>query len=455
MVGNAIPARQLIDGARRVLAGNDLGGSTKPAPDLYPHQWNWDSCFIAIGLSHLGFERAAAEIRSLLRGQWRNGLVPQIVFNPEATGYFPGPDVWQSERSPDAPTGVETSGITQPPVLATAARAVYDNAPDRAAALDFLREVFSPILLYHRWLYGERDPDGAGLVVVVHPWESGLDNSPPYLDAGSRVQLTYKPRYERLDLLHVAAKNRPTNKDYDLYVYLLEQMRAVDWNQPEYVRHAPLLVEDVLFNSILCRADADLAVIARLLGEDPTEPERWRHATSAAIEAKLWDEQDGTYYSYDRVAGRLLHDDTVAAFHTLYGGVASASRAARLIEEHLRNEPSYAPKDGHAVPTTALDSPWFNPENYWLGPVWVNTNWMVAHGLAAYGYGDLAARLREDTLSLVADQGYREYFNPLTGEGYGTANFSWTAALTIDLLSSSLPSEDGEPQGHEPGVQGE
>jgi len=61
---------------------------------------------------------------------------------------------------------------------------------------------------------------------MVHPWESGLDNSPPYLDAGRRVHLTYKPQYERLDLLHVAAKNRPTNKDYDLFVWLLEQMRA-------------------------------------------------------------------------------------------------------------------------------------------------------------------------------------------------------------------------------------
>ena len=56
------------------------------------------------------------------------------------------------------------------------------------------------------------------------------------------------------------------------------------------------------------------------------------------------------------------------------------------------------------------------------------------HGLRDYGYHDLADSLRTGTLDLVAAQGYREYFNPLTGEGYGTGNFSWTAALTIDLL---------------------
>jgi neutral trehalase len=425
---------RLIDGAKAVLHSNDLGHSTKPAPDLYPHQWNWDSCFIAIGLSHLSFQRAADEIRSLLRAQWTNGLVPQIVFNPSASGYFPGPDVWQSTRSPNAPRDVETSGITQPPVMATAVRRIVETAPSLEEALAFAREVYPKVVLYHRWLHTERDPDGSGLVVVVHPWESGLDNSPPYLDAGKRVHMEYKPQYERLDLLHVAAKNRPTNKDYDLYVYLLEQMRAVDWDQRRYLEVAQLQVQDVLFSSILCRADRDLAEVARLIGEDPGELEEWHAASAQAIETALWDEARGTYFSRDRVTGDLLTDDTIGAFHTLYGGVASREHARRLVDEHLLNSASYSPRDGHRIPTTAMNSPWFNPENYWLGPVWVNTNWMVMHGLRDYDYVDLADSLRTGTLDLVAAQGYREYFNPLTGEGYGTGNFSWTAALTIDLL---------------------
>src|SRR5438270_2240776 len=118
-------AIHLIEGARAVLRANDLGQTTKPAPNLYPHQWNWDSCFIAIGIAHFDVARAQAEIRGLLRGQWKNGLVPQIVFNPEGSGYFPGPEVWQCDRSPDAPVDVQTSGITQPPVLATAVLRIW------------------------------------------------------------------------------------------------------------------------------------------------------------------------------------------------------------------------------------------------------------------------------------------------------------------------------------------
>ncbi|MDO9575145.1 MAG: hypothetical protein Q7J55_01285 [bacterium] len=68
--------------AVEVLKDNDTGNSTKPAPLLYPHQWQWDSAFIAIGLSHIDEERAQQEILSLLRGQWTNGMIPHIIFNP-------------------------------------------------------------------------------------------------------------------------------------------------------------------------------------------------------------------------------------------------------------------------------------------------------------------------------------------------------------------------------------
>jgi hypothetical protein len=426
---------RLFDGAKAILNGNDLGRSTKPAPGLYPHQWNWDSCFIAIGMSRYDPPRAAEELRSLLRGQWLNGLVPQIVFNPEGTGYFPGPDVWQSTLSPDAPRDIQTSGITQPPVLATAALAIWRNSNDKDWATEFVREVYPKIHSYHRFFYDERNPDGDGLIVVVHPWESGLDNSPPYLDSGNRVQMAYRPKYERLDLLHVAAENRPTNKDYDLYVYLLEQMRNDNWDQKRYLTHAPLQVQDVLFNSILCRSNLDLAEIAGLLDEDPELPRRWSRQTAEAINNRLWDADDGTYWSFDRVAQAPLKDGTIAAFHTLYGEVASEERASELVERHLLNPRSYWPEAGYPVPTTSMDSTWFNPENYWLGPVWVNTNWMVLTGLRSYGKGDLAGQIKDATVDLVRTAGYREYYNPRTGEGYGTDSFSWTAALTIDLIS--------------------
>ena len=70
--------------AAEILRRNDMGGWTRAAPDLYPHQWSWDTGFIAVGLAHLDTARAARELLSLFAHQWKTGKIPHIVFNPEA-----------------------------------------------------------------------------------------------------------------------------------------------------------------------------------------------------------------------------------------------------------------------------------------------------------------------------------------------------------------------------------
>jgi hypothetical protein len=47
----------LILHARAVLRANDVRIFTRPGPRQYPHQWNWDSAVIALGLSHFDLPR--------------------------------------------------------------------------------------------------------------------------------------------------------------------------------------------------------------------------------------------------------------------------------------------------------------------------------------------------------------------------------------------------------------
>ena len=116
------------ESARAVLRANDRGGYTVPTDRLYPFQWNWDSGFVAMGWATFDEARGFREIERLLEGQWEDGLVPQIVFHAPSDDYFPGPDVWGTRRTPP------TSGITQPPILATAVRRMWASARHRAAA---------------------------------------------------------------------------------------------------------------------------------------------------------------------------------------------------------------------------------------------------------------------------------------------------------------------------------
>lgn len=121
-----------------MLDANRSGTYTRPSQALYPHQWSWDSAFIAVGRSWFDAEGARLELETLFDAQWRTGMVPSIVFDPAAPAdaYFPGSDVWQSERSPAAPRGRPTSGVTQPPIHARAALLVRRSG---------FREYFDPL----------------------------------------------------------------------------------------------------------------------------------------------------------------------------------------------------------------------------------------------------------------------------------------------------------------------
>lgn len=188
-------------------------------PHLYPYQWNWDAGFIALGWATVDEARAWLELHTLMSAQWQDGLVPHIVFHEESPDYFPGPDVW---GVPEARAGsVPSSGITQPPILATVVRRLGDMAKDKALAEEKARSLYPKLLEFHRWLYRARDPDGTGLVAILHPWESGMDNSPLWGEALERVPRVPLPD-ERRDTGHVDAEQRPSSAEYERYMGLVQ-----------------------------------------------------------------------------------------------------------------------------------------------------------------------------------------------------------------------------------------
>ncbi len=431
----------LLQQARAVLDLNWTGGFTKPALRQYPHQWSWDSAFIALGYARYDQARAEQELRSLFAAQWADGRVPHIVFHDAdpATPYFPGPGFWQIERSPDAPAGRHTSGIVQPPIHATAVLHIVRCAPDRQRALDFVAEIFPRLAAWHDFLYHRRDPRGDNLVYICHPWESGQDNSPLWDAILTRMTLQPQqiPPYRRADTRAVHPDERPLDFDYDRYVYLVDFFRQRDYDQARiFADGCPFLVQDVLFNTLLCQAEQDMAALARLIGADPAPFIARAATTAAAIEAKLWDEARGMYVNFDLVAGATTPVPALAGFAPLFAGIPDAIRARRLVAYLASPSFGLAADASGLYPAASYDrlAPGYSPRRYWRGPVWIQMNWLLMHGLARCGFGDYAARLAAAISALPAIGGFREYFDPETGAGCGAEDFSWTAALLINLL---------------------
>jgi glycogen debranching enzyme len=426
-------ATSLIDRAVSVLRSNDTGLFTKPGPHQYPHQWNWDSALIALGLSHFDLPRAQLEIRSLLSGQWQDGMVPSVVYHSISSDYFPNPEFWQIENSSSAPS-VPTTGITQPPLLATVIRLIHARQP----MLDFVREVYPSLLRWHRWLHTDRDVDGTGLACIIHPWESGTDDSPRWLHLFEAIRPGAVPEFQRGDTRYVLAAERPNRREYERFIYLIDVFRKLNYVPNELLVHSPFLAQDVLFNAILFRADEDLRALAIGLGESTDEIDDWIRRMPLNFNARFWDENTGLYYDFDARSGERILVNTASTFLPLFARLPSRVQAQRLIEEHLLNPVEYAPNGevGHWVTTTAKTEATWEARRYWRGPVWIIMNWFIMEGLRRYGYDDLADIISRDSLDLMESAGFREYYDARDGSGCGSSDFSWSAALALELSTA-------------------
>ncbi|MBZ6076266.1 neutral trehalase [Microvirga sp. WGZ8] len=420
----------MSEAAWAILAENDRGGYTVPTAHLYPFQWNWDSAFVAIGFATYDIDRAYRELERLAEGQWDDGMIPHIIFHAPSDTYFPGPEVWGTRHR------IPTSGITQPPVFGMALRQVHEaaSAAGRPDAVERTRKLFQNALRSHRWWLRARDPEGTGLVSILHPWESGSDNSPAWDEALKRVPTSTKTTIRRKDTGHVDAAMRPRDEDYQRFIHLVDVYRECEWDPARQWEAAPFKIADVQMTGILARSTADLLILAQSLSspEERGELERMHQVLTEGL-ARRWRQDLSRFVSRDLVSHRDVEAPTQACFIPLVA-LTLDDQQRRAIRSEIKRW-----LDGMVVgvPSTAPFSPAFEPKRYWRGPVWAVVNWLISDGLRMNGSEDLAREIEQGTVQAIERAGFCEYFDPTTGEGLGGGTFSWTAAAYLVLSQRS------------------
>ena len=137
---------KLLKNAQKTLLNNRRSGYTLPTNNkLYPAQWNWDSAFIALGYSHFNLNFALEEINTLLKGQWKDGMIPHILFHDKNTKYFPNHTVWNCGNK------IHSSGITQPPILATILKEILNKNEINKTQLLNIKKLIKKINKFHEW----------------------------------------------------------------------------------------------------------------------------------------------------------------------------------------------------------------------------------------------------------------------------------------------------------------
>jgi len=421
-----IDSSQLTAQAIEVLRENDRGTYTVPTKGLYPFQWNWDSCFTALGQERYQPGRGWTEIETLFEHQWPDGMVPHIVFHVPDEGYFPGADIWATNRP------IPTSGITQPPIAGFALRRLYERAPDKAAVDERARALLPKLDRWLGWFYENRDPRGEGLVAILHPWEAGRDNSIDWDDAFERVPTEGIAPYVRRDTQHADPAHRPTKEQYDRYLWLVERFRGLGWDNSRLHDASPFRIVDPGFNAILIRSCLDLAWLADRFGETAmAQRNRERADRGLAALENLWSDAYGQYLCFDRNVGRPVASASIGGLMPVFAPIPHKRAAA--ITHKIE---TIAPSVNFLVPSHPPSDPRFDSKRYWRGPVWLVVNFMIVDGLRARGETALADRIAASSLDLIGRSGFAEYYDPLDGEPLGGGRFTWTAAMVLEFLNS-------------------
>ncbi len=424
----------MINSCIAVLEKNWKGSFTIPSPRLYPFQWNWDSGFIALGNVHINPERAITEMETLFTGQWANGFLPHIIFHnaEKYKSYFPSADYWNSSVSKFAPKDLKTSGITQPAVHGFVLETLLNKGVD-SKRIEILVE---KCLKYHNYLYEQREHNNSGLVAIWHNWESGMDNSPWWDSILERIDenILSGIKLNRKDTKEVAESDstRPKDLDYKRYIYLVDQLRGNSYTKvpSDY----PFQILDPVFNSILIKSNRSLIALGKKFGKDTTLIENKTNTALENFDAFLWNEENSLYFPFDILTSTQTKVHCSGAYIPIFAQIPSDKKVTKIME-------TWSSLNGIIpFPSCFPNELKFEGKNYWRGPVWVNMNWMIWKGLIAYGKVNLANQVKNETIAMVKKNGIYEYFDPFMESqnltGLGGEDFSWTAALIIDMIKN-------------------
>ncbi len=176
--------------------------------------------------------------------------------------------------------------------------------------------------------------------------------------------------------------------------------------------------------------------LADLLLDEPDAIDHYRQKAETLLtllKEWLWDgEQFRARLLSD--PDRALPGQSLVQFMPLLLGSRLSSSMKRSMMACLQ-EGGFITQRGLATEST--QSPHYEADGYWRGPIWAPTTLLVWDGLRRQGETGLADEIARRFCRMAAENGLAENFDAQTGRGLRDPAFAWTSAAYL-LLASSL-----------------
>lgn len=378
----------------------------KPSRGIYKSQYFWDTCFHVMMMCEAGMAEMAEKcMKSLFALQQEDGFVGHINYWKQR---FPSriTDIFQNAPTLKFLFAPSMTRLIQPPLAAEAVRKIYKSTGDTS----FLKTLVPRLIKYYDWLWQNRCSPQTGLLFLISYFESGMD---------------WKPAYDpAIDLKEGRAGVRNFVKvvGIDLHNF----MKGYDMDK--IYRSKKFIVNDAGFNTI---AAVNYDVLGKLCREinEPASEKFFKYAEQlqSNILKHLYDATDQAFYDLDESRKTLLKVKTPTIFYPLLLDKIPKQVALNVINAHYGDSSGF--KTRYPVPSVSTDHPSFKPDEsmyIWRGPTWAVNNYFVYQVLKKHGFAEEAADLKRRTGKLISKSGFREYYNPFTGQGYGAEDFTWS-----------------------------
>lgn len=356
-----------------------------PNPARYPWQWLWDSCFHSVVWAHLGDERAVAELERALSPIDADGFVPHVRY---AGAPSPHADLWGRSA---------TSSISQPPMFGHALAEIV------RCGMELPEAVLEAATTGMRFWLRRRRRSPGGLVELVHPWESGCDDS---------------PRWD--DLLGPREPGAWFRRKGELMASVERSAGGAPLANPAFPVASAGFNALVAFNAAELAGltgDADLAGAAGELGE--------------ALDAR-WDPERATWVDDGPTAGG---SGRIRTLDGLLGVLVSSRHAGAALESLTDGAAHGAPFGPTGVHRAEAG---FEPRTYWRGSAWPQLNylcWVAGVRSSEPSGSSVAAALRRSMVAGAATSGFAEHWDPDSGEPLGAVPQSWSTLALVSATS--------------------